>query len=302
MELFDKKFVHFMWEDELAGKKGFFEDSINDLIIDVNECNCRGTVTVSESNAYPFQREETGITWAFFYYDPNYDCKRAYAEGKTIQYKQVDTWFVVTDPGWYDDIEYRIKPEEPKPRIMTYRELAEWLAKGNGQIKVGGEIHFWLDYVEGTDAMEVCYKIRRWGSEEWIEPTVDVYEADVKGIKGIENAAIKGLCSTHPNICKMIYNEGQKDIEKALKDKGVCLQSELDEAIAKLKEEECNLANKLLDSWCRNKDDYCPHLKALEEQIEEMKCCSNCKHSGEDNKSSTICDECFELCYWEMKE
>jgi hypothetical protein len=49
-------------------------------------------------------------------------------------------------------------------------------------------------------------------------------------VKGIENAAIKGLCSTHPNICKMIYNEGQKDIEKALKEKGVCLQSELDEA------------------------------------------------------------------------
>lgn len=48
-------------------------------------------------------------------------------------------------------------------------------------------------------------------------------------IKGIENAAIKGLCSTHPNICKMIYNEGQKDIEKTLKDKGVCLQSEYDE-------------------------------------------------------------------------
>lgn len=48
-------------------------------------------------------------------------------------------------------------------------------------------------------------------------------------VKGIENAAIKGLCSTHPNICKMIYNEGQKDIEKALKEKGVCLQSELDE-------------------------------------------------------------------------
>lgn len=85
-------------------------------------------------------------------------------------------------------------------------------------------------------------------------------------VKGIENAAIKGLCSTHPNICKMIYNEGQKDIEKALKDKGVCLQSELDEV------------------------------------IEKLKCCANCKHSEEDNKSSTICDECFELCYWEMKE
>ena len=85
-------------------------------------------------------------------------------------------------------------------------------------------------------------------------------------VKGIENAAIKGLCSTHPNICKMIYNEGQKDIEKALKDKGVCLQSEYDELIDKLK------------------------------------CCANCKHSEEDNKSSSTCDECFELCYWEMKE
>ena len=69
-----------------------------------------------------------------------------------------------------------------------------------------------------------------------------------------------------------------------------------------LKEEECKLANKLLDSWCRNKDDYCPHLKALEAEIEKMKCCANCKHSEEDNKSSTICDKCFELCYWEMKE
>ena len=55
-------------------------------------------------------------------------------------------------------------------------------------------------------------------------------------VKGIENAAIKGLCSTHPNICKMIYNEGQKDIEKALKEKGVCLQSELDEAIETIRD------------------------------------------------------------------
>ena len=55
-------------------------------------------------------------------------------------------------------------------------------------------------------------------------------------VKGIENAAIKGLCSTHPNICKMIYNEGQKDIEKALKEKGVCLQSELNEAIETIRD------------------------------------------------------------------
>ena len=42
--------------------------------------------------------------------------------------------------------------------------------------------------------------------------------------------------------------------------------------------------------------------KEYAEQINKMKCCQNCKHSEEDNKSSTICNECFELCYWEMKE
>lgn len=27
----------------------------------------------------------------------------------------------------------------------------------------------------------------------------------------------------------------------------------------------------LLENWCRNEDDYCPHLKKLEAQIEKMK-------------------------------
>ena len=116
-------------------------------------------------------------------------------------------------------------------------------------------------------------------------------------VKGIENAAIKGLCSTHPNICKMIYNEGQKDIEKALKDKGVCLQSEYDELKQKVEGYE--------RTRDRLKEKGFPTFMSCKEyagQINKMKCCGNCKHSEEDNKSSTICDECFELCYWEMKE
>lgn len=116
-------------------------------------------------------------------------------------------------------------------------------------------------------------------------------------VKGIENAAIKGLCSTHPNICKMIYNEGQKDIEKALKDKGVCLQSEYDELKQKVEGYE--------RTRDRLKEIGFPTFmscKEYAEQINKMKCCQNCKHSEEDNKSSTICDECFELCYWEMKD
>ena len=116
-------------------------------------------------------------------------------------------------------------------------------------------------------------------------------------VKEIENAAIKGLCSTHPNICKMIYNEGQKDIEKALKDKGVCLQSEYDELKEKVEGYE-RVRNRLVEIGFPT----FMSCKEYAEQINKMKCCQNCKHSGEDNKSSTICDECFELCYWEMKE
>ena len=39
----------------------------------------------------------------------------------------------------------------------------------------------------------------------------------------------------------------------------------------------------------------------LEAQIEKMKCCSNCRHSENDNKTTSICDECFEMCYWELR-
>ena len=37
MELFDKKFVYFMWDDELKGKRVITADSINCLIDRVNK-------------------------------------------------------------------------------------------------------------------------------------------------------------------------------------------------------------------------------------------------------------------------
>ena len=83
-----------------------------------------------------------------------------------------------------EDIEYRTKPEEPQSRRMTYRELAEWLSKGNGQYKVHESSSYYnsLACCSSEDCKEVPvdYKLRRWGSDEWIEPTVDVYEQDCK--------------------------------------------------------------------------------------------------------------------------
>lgn len=141
MELFEKRFVHFLWEDELEGKEGFFADDICTLMTCVLGGNIHyAKVRKSLNPAFPF-KDTNNNDWLFFYYDPNYDCKRAYAEGRQIQFKRLvnGTW---CDCGnmeclWKDFYKYRIKPEEPKSRRMTYRELAEWLAKGNGQSKTG---------------------------------------------------------------------------------------------------------------------------------------------------------------------
>jgi hypothetical protein len=182
IELFDSKYVHFMWSDELEGKKGFLADNIDMLKHDVNSGQCRYNVSKSEYESIPFHAESD---WKFFYYDPNYECKRAYSEGKQIQtkYKTGDEWKDVSNPGWYDYQDYRIKPEELKPRRMTYRQLAEWLAKGNGQYKVRLDstlAYIYLTYrCEDTCEVPEDYLIRHWNSSEWIEPTFEAYDSDV---------------------------------------------------------------------------------------------------------------------------
>ena len=134
MELIDKKFVHFMWDDKLEEKEGFFADDICELTNCVLGGNFHfAKVRKSLSPAFPF-KDTNNNDWLFFYYDPNYEVKKAYAEGKQIQYKfpNVAEWDNVNDAdmtdikitglSWFDDnCEYRIKPEEPKTKRMTYR-------------------------------------------------------------------------------------------------------------------------------------------------------------------------------------
>lgn len=115
-------------------------------------------------------------------------------------------------------------------------------------------------------------------------------------VKGIENAAIKGLCSTHPNICKMIYNEGQKDIEKVLKDKGACLQSEYDELKQKVEGYE-RVRDRLVEIGF-------PTFMSCKEyagQINKMKCCGNCKGVCTSDDVAHFCkNNNYKL--WEIKE
>lgn len=75
--------------------------------------------------------------------------------------------------------------EEPPKQRMTNRQLAEWLAKGNGEgrhlssASIGIFTH--CAYLgESNDECLSDLRIRSWNSDVWVEPTVDVYERDCK--------------------------------------------------------------------------------------------------------------------------
>lgn len=117
MELFDKKFVYFMWDDKLEGQKGFVANYINDLKLAVNQGYWTKYGPLHKgSDAYPF-RTIVDERWCLCYCDPNYFVKRAYyMEGKTIQSfsDNKNKWFdVVGEPSWLDGMEYRVKPDCP---------------------------------------------------------------------------------------------------------------------------------------------------------------------------------------------
>lgn len=68
--------------------------------------------------------------------------------------------------------------ESSKPPRMTNQQLMRWLAKGNGMIvktsidSVGTYFSVLDKYLDKPCSDE--FKVRKWDSEEWIEPTVDL--------------------------------------------------------------------------------------------------------------------------------
>lgn len=61
--------------------------------------------------------------------------------------------------------------------LATNRELAKWLALGNGQCKTGGSPRLWTEhpYDIGYDD-EACpntIKVRKWCDKEWHKPTLE---------------------------------------------------------------------------------------------------------------------------------
>lgn len=178
MPKFDKKYVHFMWSDELKGKVCVLEDYIGELQQRVEQHDEQYIHTVIDKyNAnYPFYTQGREH-FSFCYYDPYYEFKIALEQGKTIQGKTILTGEWVDMAGknidWdnVDGYELRIKPEV-KP--VTNRELARWLAKGNGECKqLNGGTCIWTDfhYWIGEENTPAEYLIRKWEDEKWCIPT-----------------------------------------------------------------------------------------------------------------------------------
>lgn len=69
-------------------------------------------------------------------------------------------------------------PEVPESKLVTYRELARWLAKGNGEVndeldKDDCAIYTQRFYWKGqeNDAVGDSIHVRKWDDTEWHNPT-----------------------------------------------------------------------------------------------------------------------------------
>lgn len=182
MELFDKQYVHFMWDDVLDGKEGFTADNIGLLREAVNDNSdySRRSVCNSELDSFPFYSGLDGSRWKFFYHDPLYEYKRAYKNGKRVEFYISGGWRGVEDKcAWNDKYDYRIidDEEEKKPLRLTWRQLAMWLAKGNGQA-ISPErflLYSSNSYPMSQDELLLPdgWQVRRWDENEWHEPTME---------------------------------------------------------------------------------------------------------------------------------
>ena len=181
VKLFDKKLVHFMWDEHLVGKKGFFSNSIRELIVEVISNSGIKGIPLKESADFNLEFTSTdSLDWKFFYYDPLYDYKWSYRKGRKVQYRDGNIWRDVgSNWDWDTSFEYRVVVEEKDAECsirLTWKQLAEWLVKGNGQA-VSEHRHLVFSTISYEMKQEVCelpdgWQVRKWGDTEWHEPTM----------------------------------------------------------------------------------------------------------------------------------
>lgn len=135
MSLYDPKCVRFDYTPEVYQKKVLAADSIGAIKSAFDGCFNdaveEGVVTGYGNKDFPFLLRD-GHAYVFAYIDPLIDFKWGYLQGKVIETRQSPEgeWTEVTDDHvWTNTNEYRFG----ESRLITKRQLTEWLAKGNGE-------------------------------------------------------------------------------------------------------------------------------------------------------------------------
>jgi hypothetical protein len=94
------------------------------------------------------------------------------AKSSNFQYR-----VVINDCSFYPHC--ALLPDPPKPRRATNRELARWMAQGNGEYKeIITDHECCMTYFYYSDRgrnveLPKGIKVRKWSDTEWHEPTVD---------------------------------------------------------------------------------------------------------------------------------
>lgn len=132
MTLYDSKYVYFEWDDKLAGKEGFIANTISSLKEKVNDGSesCLQPLCYSNNpTGYHFSSANPSVrgAYVFAYYDPYYEFRKAYVEGKQLQFKDHEgNWKdVLGEPLFNGADEYRIKPEDTYIPFDTVQELID---------------------------------------------------------------------------------------------------------------------------------------------------------------------------------
>jgi len=129
ISLFDPKFIRTKGDDSLIGKKMFFDDNLDDLKLTVDgQSEGQGVYRTLLGITDCSFMDDSGRHWNYAYYDPLYEIKAAYSQGRQIQqrWRSSSPWEdIIANPSWSSDIEYRIKPEET---WRPYKGFDEFLA------------------------------------------------------------------------------------------------------------------------------------------------------------------------------
>ena len=64
-------------------------------------------------------------------------------------------------------------PKVTESELVTYRELARWLAEGNGEVMWSNAVHTDWGYMtdEENKALDESLSVRKWDDTQWHKPT-----------------------------------------------------------------------------------------------------------------------------------